>query len=296
MIMMNYARLCTNSCGSSTRRLRPNATIRSLLFSGLVSLLLTATAGAETLVVGGTGWSIGMARQMAAAYMKDHPDTRIEVPDSVGSGGGIKAVLAERFDFSFATRPIKKKNQGKGLTATPFVKTPFVLAVSPIAGKKPAMTSADILAAYSGELTTWPNGTRINHVLRTERETDTQMLIAHFEGIEPLLAKKRNVRGALFAYTDQEAMDIGEKIPGILVATTLLAIYSENRALKPVAIDGIEPTLANLAAGTWKMATTLYVVQGSKSSAAARAFVAFLFSDKAAGLLRAMKGLPLSRR
>ena len=213
MIMMNYARLCTNSCGSSTRRLRPNATIRSLLFSGLVSLLLTATAGAETLVVGGTGWSIGMARQMAAAYMKDHPDTRIEVPDSVGSGGGIKAVLAERFDFSFATRPIKKKNQGKGLTATPFVKTPFVLAVSPIAGKKPAMTSADILAAYSGELTTWPNGTRINHVLRTERETDTQMLIAHFEGIEPLLAKKRNVRGALFAYTDQEAMDIGKKFP-----------------------------------------------------------------------------------
>jgi phosphate transport system substrate-binding protein len=270
-------------------------TLQGALVAVLLCVPFTSAVGSEKLVMGGTGWSIGMARLLAAHYMKDHPEVLIEVPNSVGSGGGIKAVLSGRFDLSFAARPIKKKNQGKGLTATPFVKTPFVLAVSPVAGRNIEMTSADVLATYSGERPTWPNGTRITHVLRSERETDTKMLVAHFKGIELLLKKRRSARGALIAYTDQEAMDIGEKIPGTMVATTLLAMRSEKRALETISIDGVKPTLTNLDMGAWKMAITLYVVQGPKTNAAGQAFAAFLMSEESAKLLREIGGLPVGR-
>jgi len=259
-------------------------------FSGFVigvASLFVFSVGvrAETITIGGTGWSIGMARQLASVYTEKHPDIRIQVPDSVGSGGGVKAVLNGRFDLSFASRPIKKKNQGKGLVETPYIRTPFVLSVSPKAGKDTAMTTDELMATYKGELTHWKNGTPINHVIRSERESSTTLMAAHFAGIGPLISKKRKSRGALYARNDQEAMDIGEKIVGVIVPMALLAIRAEQRALEPITIDGIHPTLANLEAGKWVMETTLYLVQGPKLTAAARAFLSFLRSEEAARIL-----------
>ena len=250
-----------------------------------VPLLLMGAASAETITIGGTGWSVGIARNLAAFYMEKHPEVRIQVPDSVGSGGGIKAVLTGRFDLSFSSRPIKKKNQGKGLVAAPYVRTPFVLAVSPKAGENLAMTTDELIATFTGELTHWKNGTQINHVIRSEREISTKLMAAYFDGVGPLISKKRKSRGALYAHNDQEAMDIGEKIAGAIVPMALLAINAEQRALEPITIDGIHPTLANLEAGQRMMESTLYLVQGPKLTPTARAFLSFLRSDDAAGII-----------
>ena len=258
--------------------------LRSLALA-LVSLLLTGAASAETITIGGTGWSIGIARQLAAAYMEKHPDVRIQVPDSVGSGGGVKAVLKGRFDLSFTSRPIKKKNQGKGLIATPYVRTPFVLAVSPKAGENLAMTTDELIATFAGELTHWKNGTPINHVIRSERENSSTLMAEHFAGIGPLINEKRKSRGVLYARNDQEAMDIGEKIIGTIVPSALLGIRSEQRDLEPISVNGIAPTLASLEAGERMMEITLYVVQGPKLTPTARAFLSFLRSEDAAGIL-----------
>ncbi len=258
-------------------------------------LLPGAIARAETITVGGTGIAIGLLRQLAANFTKTHPEIHINIPDSVGSGGGIKAVLTGRFDFSFSARPIKPKNQDKGLSQTPYLKTPFVLAVSPIADAAPSFSKPQILATLSGESTHWSNGTRIKHVLRNAHETGTLILIENFKGIEPLLNENRNKRGALVALSDQEAMDIAEHVPGAIVPTTLLAIRTENRNLIPITIGGIHPSLANLESGHWKMAINLYIIKSDTLSPAAQMFFEYLFSDESAATLHKLGGLALNK-
>jgi len=270
--------------------------LKTLFMSCGACVLITATANAETITIGGTGMSIGMARHLAEAYMKKVPGVEIKVPNSVGSSGGIKAVLAGRFALSFASRPIKKKNLNKGLTGRPLVITPFVLTVSPKVGHDLRMSKQDVLKAYAGEITHWPDGTRVNVVSRGAKETNSMMLEANFDGISPHLARWRDTRGALRARTDQQAMDLAEKVPGALVTTTLLALRTEGRALEPIIIDGIVPNLDNLDSKKWTMSTTLHVISGQKTSPAGLAFLDYLYSPEVAEMLKNWGGLAYKKR
>ncbi len=261
-----------------------------LFIVSCAGLIFISSARAETITIGGTGWSIGIARELATAYMKKHPEIKIVVPDSIGSGGGIKAVLRGRFDVSFSSRPIKKENEGKGLIARPFVKSPFIFVVSPQAGENLSMTKEQVFAAYTGELKSWPNGLPMKEVLRGSRESSTLMLIDKFDGIGPVLKRRLQERGALIAKTDQDALDLGERVPGAIVPTLLLAVQSERRALAPISIDGVAPTLQNMDTGTWDMTGMLYVVEGTQTSATGKAFLKYLFSDETATILQSFGG------
>jgi len=98
--------------------------------SSVLLAMALATGRAVELVMGGAGWSIGIMRIMAEKNSETHPEVNIVILSSVGSGGGIRAVVAGKFDLSFAFRLPKPKNQAKGLSGVPLLRTPFVLAVS----------------------------------------------------------------------------------------------------------------------------------------------------------------------
>jgi len=243
-------------------------------------------AQAKPIVAGGTGWSIGIARALAAAYMHQHPEVQITVADSVGSSGGIRALLAGEFDVGFAARPLKASEKGKGIAATVLVRTPFVIAVSNRIQGPLGLTSEAVRQVYGRQIRTWPDGTRLRLVLRTARETDNRILIEHFPGIEASLEQARTAQGAIIAYTDQEAMDLAERIPGAVVTTTLGAMLSEGRALRAIAIDGIVPSIETMTAGTYSMHITLYAVLSQASGSLSRDFLAFWSSDAGEKILR----------
>ncbi|PWC53943.1 substrate-binding domain-containing protein [Azospirillum sp. TSO22-1] len=73
----------------------------------VAALLLAAVFGgpaavrAESLTMGGSGWPLGIMRELAAAYSRRHPDVSITISASVGSAGGIRAVLGGTFDPAF---------------------------------------------------------------------------------------------------------------------------------------------------------------------------------------------------
>ncbi len=265
---------------------------RTLKTCVVLSLLVTVTcflpvrAAAKAFTVGGTGWSIGITRIMAQEYRVLNPGIRITVPDSVGSSGGIRALLAGSFEASFATRPLRAQEQGKGLETIALVRTPFVLAVSDLVAGPLSLSDDDVRAAYDRRIRTWPDGTRMRLVLRPERETNNRMLRRHFPGIEDGLARSLAAQGAVITHTDQEAMDYAERVSGALVTTTLAAIHSEDRALQPIALNGVAPTIEALDRGDYPLSITLYAVLRSDSDPAARAFITFLASRKALEILR----------
>ncbi len=88
-------------------------------------------------------------------------------------------------------------------------------------------------------------------------------------------------------------MDRAEALPGALTTATLAAIESEHRLLNPIAIDGVAPTLQNLADGAYSLYKNLYLVIRSDASPIVHEFVRFVQSDLGTSILRETGNLPI---
>ena len=88
-------------------------------------------------------------------------------------------------------------------------------------------------------------------------------------------------------------MDEAEALPGALTTATLAAIESEHRLLNPIAVDGVAPTLQNLADGSYPLYKSLYLVIESNARPIVLDFVRFVQSSLGAAILRETGNLPI---
>jgi len=172
----------------------------AVVFSGV--LQATHSLAAEILRIGGTGASTGMSRVVGAAYSQQSGVAAVEVVESLGSSGGIRAVIAGAIDISFSSRPLKEKEQGKGVVASPILRTPFVAVTShPHPGELRAAEFADYYARANSK---WADGAPVKIILRPKSESDTKLMAKFFPGMAEAIEAAR-VRGEVpVAQTDQD--------------------------------------------------------------------------------------------
>ncbi|MEC5292028.1 PstS family phosphate ABC transporter substrate-binding protein, partial [Aurantimonas sp. C2-3-R2] len=96
-----------------------------------MTLAAAGVAQAETLRIGGTGVALGGMRLLGASYMKEHPDSQIEVLPSLGSTGGIKALLAGAVDIAVSSRALTDEERAAGATSNLYARTPLAVVTSP---------------------------------------------------------------------------------------------------------------------------------------------------------------------
>lgn len=256
-----------------------------LIFS-VVFLLSFATTStrAEELKLGGTGGALETMRELAGAYAREHSQTRIRVLPSLGSGGGIKAVLAGAIQIAVSSRPLKNAELTQGAVAVEYGRTPFIFVTS-INNQMTGLDVEDLVEIYAGRTTTWSDGTRIRLVLRPLGESDSEMV----KNISPVMREAKTQaearHGMLFAVTDQESADYQETVPGALGTSTLAQILSEKRALKPLQLNGVDATPANIANGSYPLYKPLYLVTGPGSPPAALIFIDFVLSPQGLEIL-----------
>jgi phosphate transport system substrate-binding protein len=66
---------------------------------------LTSRSFAETVKNGGSGAAVGVMRSIGLAFMKQHPEIKIDLVPGLGSGGGKKALMAGALDLAVTARP-----------------------------------------------------------------------------------------------------------------------------------------------------------------------------------------------
>ncbi len=234
-------------------------------------------AAEETLKLGGTGGALGTMQQLADAYALSHPGVRVQVLPSLGSSGGIKAVLAGAIQIAVSSRPIKEAELKRGALVVEYARTPFVFATS-VPARVDGISTAELVEIYGGRISSWPDGRRIHLVLRPAGDSDSDLLKSISAAMREAGEAAEMRKGMLFGVTDQEAADLLEKTPGSLGTSTLAQILSERRRLKPLKLDGAEPSPANIANGSYPLHKSMFLVTGPASSAAARDFVDFVRS------------------
>jgi len=68
--------------------------------------------------------------QVAAAFQKRNPHMHIAFSPSLGSTGGIKAVLAGALDLGLSARPLTAEELQQGAVAVEYGRTPLILVTS----------------------------------------------------------------------------------------------------------------------------------------------------------------------
>lgn len=241
-------------------------------------------AEAAELQLGGSGATLGTMRLLADAYTAKHPETTFVVLPSMGSSGGIKAVLAGAIALGLSTRSLKVEEIAAGAASVEYGRTPFVFAVAgglPVDG----ITTRQLADIYAGRMTEWPDGTRVRVILRPVSDSDNDAIkeisAEVRQGLE--IAEKRP--GMAFAVTDQEAAKAIETTPGGIGPSTLALIRSEGRNLKALKLNGIAPSPASLADGSYPLGKPMLIVRSPKSPPEALDFIAFVGSAEGRALL-----------
>jgi phosphate transport system substrate-binding protein len=267
---------------------RPTSSVPGFL-AGLLPLLLAVgtpeLARAEDIRIGGTGAALGTMQLLAQAYAKTAPEVGITVLPSIGSSGGIKALLAGAVQLAVSSRVPNENESKAGAVAVEYGRTPFVFATA-TSSKVTGLTTQNLVDFYSGKLEEWPNGAKLRLVLRPIGDSDSETIKNISAAMRDAKSAAEQRKGMVFTVTDQETASSIETTPGALGPSTLALILSERRGLKALMLDGVVPSGQNLANGSYPLFKQLMLVTGPKSSSEALAFVAFVRSPAGKELLQ----------
>lgn len=243
----------------------------------LALLLVSCAAAAEEFKIGGSGAALGTMRLLADEFTASNPDIRIATVPSLGSGGGIKAVVAGAIGLAVTSRPMNEREHELGAVETEYARTPFVFAVS-TKSTVTAISSRELIDIYAGRQSRWPDGSPVHLVLRPDSDIDSELVRSISPDLSSALSLAEVRPGVQFAVNDQDAANDLERIPGAIGPTSLALVLSEKRALRALKLDGREPAARNGVSGVYPYYKRLFYVTGAKRAPAVERFVAFVQS------------------
>jgi phosphate transport system substrate-binding protein len=263
--------------------MRASHSARAIALCLAVSLLAATAASAQTLRLGGTGSALGLLQQVGAEFASAS-EIKIDVVSSLGSAGAIRALTDGVIDIAVSARPLKANEAAAGLSQVIMMRTAYVLATS---HRNPnALNSADLPRIFTVEKATWSDGATIRIILRPRSETDTALLGTLFRDMDAAIETARRRTDVPTAATDQDNVDLAERVPGSLIGTSASQLATEHPNLRVVRLDDVAPTFANFESGAYPFVKKLYVIVRRDGPAEAQRFVAFLRSPPGVKALR----------
>jgi phosphate transport system substrate-binding protein len=263
--------------------------VLAVFLLGALQLPVTASdvltaAYQGSLRIGGTGAALGAITQVATAYQKKHPAVRWVFPPSLGSSGGIKAVIAGALDVGLNSRPLTEAERRHGLVVAEYARTPLLLVTS-YKGAGVNFTLKQIASLYNGEIQSYPDGTPLRLIMRPEVEIDLHLIRGLSPEIDTAVHRAQLREGMFVAVNDQDNAEMLTKTRGAIGWMTMAQLISENLGLTPLPIDNIPLTQANFASGKYPIFRSFSVVTGAQPTPLTKAFLEFLASPEARAIL-----------
>jgi len=258
----------------------------SHLFLQILLLILHAglSPAAEKVTICGTGDSQALLQILSKKFAEDHPDIIFNVPDSIGSGGGIRAVAKGKCDLARVSRPLLGSEIRFNLNYWIFARSPVVFVLHPEMKQPLNLTTRQIIDIFSGKVNRWEqldgDSGKIFVVTREEQDSSRNMLgkyLPGFAGIYPFTGK--------IFYTTAETIAAIKKHRQTIGYLSLSAAKLNN--LRPISIDGVAPTADNVRSGSYKPVTPFGLVWKESLSGKAKIFIDFLKSPTAQEVMNA---------
>ena len=260
-----------------------------------VVLLFAANAIAQDrLVVAGTGDSQTLMRNLAGAFEQANPGSRVDVPDSVGSSGGIRALIKGQCDLARVARPLNEgeKQKAADLVHLVFAKSPVVIAANLPDKCATSLTSTQIGGIFSGKIKDWSavDGCQAHSIYVANREDGDSaraalLVIPEFKAITQFAGET--------IYSTAETLQTLEETP---FAIGYLDISTISSALVAFDFNGFSASEVNVQNGSYPLNSSFGLVWRGKLLGLAASFVDFVFSPKAQEIIRSTGAIPIVRK
>ncbi len=245
----------------------------------IVMTIVSSLTASNSLTIEGTGDSQELLRELANAYEKKYPNNFIIIPNSVGSSGGIKKLMANQCELSRVARLLKQKEKEKGLKNIIFGYSPIVFVINADT-KDTTLSEKNIIDIFQGDITDWDEIANIGLtgkiyiVNREQGDSSRKILDKNISAF-----KKIEKPAGTTAFYNQEAVRMLTKNKNTI--GYLAIANTKNTNLKIVKFDGLSPTLKNIKNGKYKLVTPLGLVYRGKLNRLAKDFIVFLKSKEA---------------
>lgn len=243
-----------------------------LLFATVQPLLATTQV-----VVAGTGDSQELLRQLAVSYHSKVPGVQVQVPESIGSSGGVKATAKGSCDLGRIARPLKTREKTLGLHQKMFAFSPVVFVVNRSVRGVTNLSTAQLLDIYSGKLSNW----------KQLGGPDAPILVANREkGDSSRTVLEKNIPGFEQAQKAGKTVFSTPEAEAVLTANPNTIGYlplamAKHPELVVLKLDGIAPTAKNVLSGHYKLVTPFGIVWRSGTRPEALGFMSYLFTPEA---------------
>jgi phosphate transport system substrate-binding protein len=244
----------------------------------------------ETVRIGGTGGALELLR-LAAKPLRASENMTIEVLPSFGTAGALRAVTVGAIDIAISARALTPQETNPGLIEVPFARTPLVFITSH--PNPEPLTTRDLVAAFAAQDPRWPDGSRVNLILRPRSDSDTELMCQFLPGMREALKAARQRPDLPIAATDQDSIDLAERLPGSLVQAGFGQIVSEKRNLRFVVLDGVAPSLETMQDGRYPHQKTFAIAYAPSRSGPAERLLTYLRSPSGTALMREAGFLPI---
>jgi len=265
---------------------------KNVFYLMLAIFCFTAAAAAaqDTLVIAGTGDSQALLRNLGAIFEKSHPGVTIEVPNSVGSGGGIKAVSRGEAGLGRTARPLKDKEK-QGLIEVIFARSPVVFATNTSEHEIKNLSGEQILAIYAGKVTNWKEvggpDAKIYPISREEGDSSRETIDTNLAGFKELTLVSKE-----FFTTWETAEAILKHKDTIGYLPLSMAI---EYGLNTLTVGDKIPNQDHVNNGSYPYVTSLYLVKNESPSALALQFIDFVLSDEVGKLMLQQGVMPIAK-
>ena len=253
--------------------------------------LSTALSAHDTVVIAGTGDSQKMLRLLGLEYCRTHPNVLIEVPESVGSSGGIKALLEGRCDLARMGRPLTAKESFYNLSYLLFAKSPIVFAVHENVGSIENLTKKMLLDIYAGRIRFWEALGAFSgkiYIANREKGDSSRNVI---ESVIPAFARIDPFAGKIL-YTTPEVARVLSTYENTFGYLPLSAVLEKN--VRVLNFAGVPATPATVQSKTYPLVVPLGLVWHGVLDHVAADFVTFIGSSAGAKIILDSGAYPAS--
>ncbi len=242
------------------------------------------------IVVAGTGDSQELLQAIAKALEEKLGSGEIEIPDSIGSSGGVRALIDGQTDIARVARPLKKDEEQAGLTYRLFAEAPVVFVTHPDVIGIDNITTEEIIQIYSGRINNWNEfGYQVGKIYPINRESGDSCLRILNEKI-PGFTDIPNLAGKIF-YSTQEAVDAIVEHKQTIGFLPLPATIGKQ--IKILKFNGVYPSAENVQNGTYNLTVPFAVVYKSEPKGLAKKFIEFLFSKQTQEIITTSGSVPV---
>lgn len=241
----------------------------------------------------GSGSNLPMTRALSAAFPRE-PSLHPVVHASIGSAGGVRALLDGVIDIALVSRPLQDGEREQGLVATPYARVPVVVAAH-ASGPDDDLDSETLVAIYDGRRTQWSDGTPIVVLQREPGDSSHSAVARVLPGFEEVNARAYHDSRWRVLYRDDVMREALADTRGAI------GLFGQGRipAGLPIAalrIDGVRPSAASVEQGRYPFSKDFAFVTRGQPRGEAAAFIEFSRSEPGRRIIERAGGIPLGGR